>query len=415
MIHLIRSTISHHKRGLSEKYLSRNMDVDFDISDEVSALSMDGASAIAGRVMVKRLRKVFDKLQPGIAEDEEEEQAAPAVVVSIDNEWTDGCELLEPFPSSYEEWHEKKKKERKEMHKSKKHHKHSRGSRKSKDSSRGECNNSSMRRENQREQHQQQQHKKVEEASPPPIMEISIQPTRFPSLDSGPILTTMPTPPPNRRSRRSQEVAHDACSYPSIPSMEDSSNSRSAGVTKSLHQCRKNASSFAGSGAMGMAIKRTMDFRSAVGDTESLTQMSGHSIHTTGNSSTANQSHVTPENMEQLRIMLDHARKEEIQVMEIHKKLEREVQVAMTKEQMSNHQRVNIKLESQTASLEHERLERQLENLHKVNDELRSKLSILEERVDDRGLDDVLDSMEAKIKALKIQRTERKVSSPRGR
>jgi hypothetical protein len=91
-------------------------DVNFDDSDDVSALSMDGASAIAGRVMVRRLRTVFAKLHPDIAEDEEEEVDAdspPAVVVSIDNEWTDGCELLEPFPSSYEEWNEKKKQERK--------------------------------------------------------------------------------------------------------------------------------------------------------------------------------------------------------------------------------------------------------------------------------------------------------------
>ena len=94
------------------KEFSRNMDLDLDISDEVSALSMDGASAIAGRVMVHRLRKNFIKMQMGIPEDDEE---AAAVVMLDENEWTDGCDLLEPFPEV--EWQEEneKKKERKNI------------------------------------------------------------------------------------------------------------------------------------------------------------------------------------------------------------------------------------------------------------------------------------------------------------
>jgi hypothetical protein len=98
-----------------------------------------------------------------------------------------------------------------------------------------------------------------------------------------------------------------------------------------------------------------------------------------------------------------------------HKKLEKEIETLMAREVQANNQRLNIKLELQTVSLEHERLERQVEILHKENDELRLKLSIIDEREGDRDLDDVLDSMEAKIKELKLKRTERRLSSPRSK
>lgn len=372
------------------------------------------ASAIAGRVMVRRLRTVFAKLHPDIAEDEEvDADFPPAVVVSIDNEWTDGCELLEPFPSSYEEWNEKKKQERKERHKSKKHHKQSKESRKSKDgrkskdSSRGDSHGSTKRRDKQGEQHQHLD--KVEEASPPPpIMEISIEPMSFPSSDFVPEL--LPSPSIVRHSRRSQEPPHETFSHLSFQSMEDSSNSRSAGVIKSTpHQQR---TSFTGGGAMGVAIKKSMENRSAL-DTECLTQISGQSNHTTGHLSGGGDSHATTENIDQLCMMLEHARMEERQVMVIHKKLEKEVEKLMEREIMADNQRLNINLELQTASLEHERLERQVEILHKENDDLCLQLSIMEEREGNRGLDDVLDNMEAKIKQLKLKRRERRVSSPK--
>jgi chromosome segregation ATPase len=182
--------------------------------------------------------------------------------------------------------------------------------------------------------------------------------------------------------------------------MEDSSNSRSAGGAKSTPQ-HKLRTSFTGGN------------RSALGDTESLTQMSGQSNHTTGHLSGGGNSHATADNIDQLRMMLEHARMEERQVMVIHKKLEKEVEKLMEREIMANNQRLNINLELQTVSLEHERLERQVEILQKENDDLRLKLSIMEEREGNRGLDDVLDSMEAKIKELKLKRTQRRVSSPR--
>ena len=402
------------------KEFSRNMDLDLDISDEVSALSMDGASAIAGRVMATRLRKNIAKMQMGIPEDDEEQAAA--VVMLDENEWTNGCELIEPFPLTHEEWQEEneKKKERKQTHKSKKHHKHGGKSESSlsRDESHGKKSHSSSKR---RDKHsQQQRHQNMEDiigeqgSPPPPMTEIAIDATKFPSSESGPRLPTLPS---GLRSRN-QKSASDA----SVPSAASTSNSKYACVSaySSQEQQRQSSSSHAGGGAMGMAIKRsraplrssfqTPDSQFSLGDNESLTQMTGHSTHTT---EPCSQSQVTPEDMHQLLVLLENARTEERQVLEIYKRLKKEFQVATIRQERAKHHRQSLTVELQVLLLEHEQLQKELENLHSDNDKLRSKLSSLQEREEDRGLDDVLDSMEAKIKALKLKR-ERRASSKGG-
>ena len=163
-----------------------------------------------------------------------------------------------------------------------------------------------------------------------------------------------------------------------------------------------------------MAIKRsraplrssfqTLDSQFSLGDNESLTQMTGHSTHTT---EPCSQSQVTPEDMYQLLVLLENARTEERQVLEIYKRLKKEFQVATIRQERAKHHRQSLTVELQVLLLEHEQLQKELENLHSDNDKLRSKLSSLQEREEDRGLDDVLDSMEAKIKALKLKRERR--------
>ncbi len=393
------------------------MDLDLDMSDEVSALSMDGASAIAGRVMATRLRKNIAKMQMGIPEDDEEQAAA--VVMLDENEWTNGCELIEPFPLTHEEWQEEneKKKERKHKHKSKKHHKHDGKSESSlsRDESHGKKSHSSSKRRDKHSQQQQQQnmeHIIGEKVSPPPpMMEIAIEATNFPSSDGLRLPTLL-----------SHSSIKERASDASVPSTASTSNSRSAGVTASpfRKQQRQSSSSYTGGGAMGMAIKRslaplrssfqTSDSHFSLGDNESLTQMTGQSTHTT---EPCSQSQVTPDDMNQLRVLLEHSRMEERQVLEIYKRLEKEVQVATIRQERAKHHRQNLAVELQVLLLEHEQLQKELENVHSDNDKLRSKLSSLQEREEDRGLDDVLDSMEAKIKALKLKR-ERRASSKGG-
>lgn len=165
---------------------------------------------------------------------------------------------------------------------------------------------------------------------------------------------------------------------------------------------------------MGMAIKRSrvplsssyrsLDNQSLLGDNESLTQMTGHTTHTMEPSPTANQSQTTSENIQGLRLLLEDARTEERQVLEIYKRLEKEVQTAMTRQEKAINHQQNLALKLQLLMLEHEQLQRELENVHSENDNLSSQLRDLEEREVGRDLDDVLDSMEAKIKALKFKR-----------
>ncbi|KAL3767482.1 hypothetical protein ACHAW5_006211 [Stephanodiscus triporus] len=377
-----------------EEISRRNTDVEIDnISDDISALSMDGASAIAGRDMTKRLRNNFAKMQLGIPEDDEEQ--ASAVVVG---------DLIEPFPRTEEK--NEKKNERKHRHKSKKHRK--KGSKSDSFLSREESQGSTKRRDKKSEKKQKQKQQDVEniigeKASPaPPIMEISIE-----SSESGPRFPALPS----ECHSRSQENACDA----SVPSTGSTSNSRSASV--------RQASSFTGGGAMGMAIKRSrlqlgsslrsLDNRSSMCDNESMTQMTEHSTHTTGQSSIANQSHATTEETKQLRVLLEHARMEGRQVLDIYKRLEKEVQAAMTRKEKAKHDRQNLAIEIQELSVEHEQLKRELQYLHSDNDKLRSKFRHSREREEDRDLDDVLDSMEAKIKALKFKRTKDRRASPK--
>ncbi|EJK70885.1 hypothetical protein THAOC_07722, partial [Thalassiosira oceanica] len=113
-------------------------------SDDVSALSMDGASAIAGLQasgFAKRMRKNyssgnFNKGMDILEEDENDEvesqnRSRRSASHRQYGEINNGEELLEPFPEriepfpkTYEEWQEKKNKEKKEKRKHKKKHKH---------------------------------------------------------------------------------------------------------------------------------------------------------------------------------------------------------------------------------------------------------------------------------------------------
>lgn len=381
------------------------MDLDLDTSDEVSALSMDGASAIAGHLLVKRLRKNFVQMELGIPENEEEHAAA--VDMSNENRWTNSCELIEPFPRTHANWQEEMEQEKKMKGKikSKKHHKHgckSESSHSRGEGSHGRKSHSSNKRRDRSNQQQNTENTSEEKASPtPPVMEISIDSTSFKSSKSS-----------SGRGSRYRETPCDA----SVPSTANTSNSRSESVAASpsrQHE-RKTSSSYTGGGAMGMAIKRSrvplsssyrsLDNQSLLGDNESLTQMTGHTTHTMEPSPTANQSQTTSENIQGLRLLLEDARTEERQVLEIYKRLEKEVQTAMTRQEKAINHQQNLALKLQLLMLEHEQLQRELENVHSENDNLSSQLRDLEEREVGRDLDDVLDSMEAKIKALKFKR-----------
>jgi len=377
-----------------------------DLTDDVSALSMDGASAIAGMGLAKRLRKDFAKIQLGIPE-EDEQQAAEACgekehrkskSKSSDREHrknsskTKGEELLEPFPKTFEEWQEKK--EKKHRHKSKKYHKKS-----SKSSSR-----SSKSRELQQEQEKQQQQHQMGYVGGEklPIVEISIETTNF----------DPPQSPSRRRSDQLENTSdmHSGNSYQqSLASTANSTHTQSeTAATSSLQR------SFASSGAKGMAIKRSLHeknqqtsfpttsdpgLRSSFRSTRSRDSHESRT-HLTGLS---HQSLVTIEDLQGLRAHIECVKMEEKQVIDIFRRLEKEVKSATAKADKAKSHQQAIHVELEAASLERDHLQQQLGILHDENNKLHSKLRHLEERDSEKGLDNVLDSMEAKIKELKVR------------
>mmetsp|Transcript_34564 Transcript_34564/g.62191 ORF Transcript_34564/g.62191 Transcript_34564/m.62191 type:complete len:381 (-) Transcript_34564:145-1287(-) len=365
-----------------------------ELSDDVSALSMDGASAIAGKVFARRLRKDFAEMQLGIPEDEEQQAAAAvknghnivdgtpgsksssALLQEQENSRTDGEELLEPFPKTFEEW--QKKKEKKKKHKSKKHDRKSSksGSRRSKDRDK-----------------EQQQHSESSNSKALHIMEISIQSTNF-----------QPSRPPSSPSRRHSNhlgmgSVSDSRSYHSSVASSASSHSRSS------H--RQLGSSLNGSGeAMGRAVTRSLQHQTSCRSMDHRSSLrsvdSGHSTYMTKDS-THSQSLITVDDLQQLRVNFECAKMDEKQVLDIHKRLEKEIESVMQKADKAKSQQQAVSLELQSASLEREHLQIQFGIIQDENSQLRSKLRYLEEKESEKGLDDVMDSMGAKIKALKLK------------
>lgn len=122
-------------------------------------------------------------------------------------------------------------------------------------------------------------------------------------------------------------------------------------------------------------------------------------------------SHVTIEDIEKLRICLEQARNEEKQVLAIHSRLENEVLVAQDRSTKASASLQSTNIELQAENLEREYLRKSLAHVENENKKLKSKLRHLEDKEDGKGLDDVLDSMEAKIKLLKKKREKSKPSS----
>ena len=357
-------------------------ELEVDESDDVSALSMDGASAIAGMSFAKRMRKDFAKLElvgeeEDEAENDEHHDDPPRSRINNNLERTinNGDELIEPFPKTYEEW--QRKKEKKERKKEKKKHK------KKKKSSKSGSRTSRSSRSQKEDIH--------------PIMEISIQ--SLPDNEGGSSIR-----PDQRRSiQESKDASNLSSGYPSITSSTADST-------------RRGSSSFIDSGVRRHSSNLQHSYRSGLShgnnsqseSANSRTHMTGHSTHMTGHSNTTSQSHITADTLHQLRTSLDRVKIEEQQVMDIHSRLETEVQNARVKDENTQLQLQSITSELQASSLERVALQNRLDKLQHENNKLKTKLHKLEEVESDGALDDVLDSMQAKIRQLKRSRAKEK-------
>ena len=485
-VQVISNHTHHHNPVMTKEYsLHKNTislkDMD---SDDVSALSMDGASAIAGMGFARRIRKDFAKMQLEQLQEGEQLQVdegggggghnnsrsrpqhetlhasypggglgeLPPDGIGVGGGQREiinnGQDLIEPFPRTFEEWQKKKEKKHK-SHKSKKQSKKS-SKREHRDRDRGERHHRS-REDEQQVQYAQHMMEMNNGQAPPPIMEISIQSTNFHKARGGtssvPLNNTSATSSPRRGSDLGgpSESALSGRSYPSMRSTDSSSNSRPSSAMNITHgkllldnssktaSTTKHSSSFRSEGAMGMALRRSQQqqHRSSRSLNRSLGNLSrglldedNHS-HMTGHNSTtgASQSHmtggsishVTIEDIEKLRICLEQARNEEKQVLAIHSRLENEVLVAQDRSTKASASLQSTNIELQAENLEREYLRKSLAHVENENKKLKSKLRHLEDKEDGKGLDDVLDSMEAKIKLLKKKREKSKPSSPSSR
>eukprot|EP00581_Thalassiosira_minuscula_P019114 CAMPEP_0183734682 /NCGR_PEP_ID=MMETSP0737-20130205/44500_1 /TAXON_ID=385413 /ORGANISM="Thalassiosira miniscula, Strain CCMP1093" /LENGTH=379 /DNA_ID=CAMNT_0025968241 /DNA_START=145 /DNA_END=1284 /DNA_ORIENTATION=+ len=365
-------------------------------SDDVSALSMDGASAIAGMGFARRLRKDFAAMQLGIPEDDEQaaDQAdtppsdkcrrnkvieGMAALHHHDKIKVNSEELIEPFPKTYEEWQDKKDKKKK-RHKSKKHSK--------KSSKSGSSRSSKQTKEEQ--QQQQSEQDLGEHAKTPPIMEISIQSTSFSSDKSSVKISQQ-----SRAENPSDSRSYHSSVASSAGSSSRNSHSRSSSI-------RQHNSHFTGSGdAMARALRRHNHHRSSYKSAQSVE--SQECTHMTGQSSAHSQSLLTVEDLQQLRSNLERARLEEKQVLDIHARLEREVRTVTEKAERVEREKDAVSLELDGATALFEELRLKFGALQEENAKLRSKLRALEDEETEQGLEDVMNSMEQKIRALKLK------------
>ncbi|KAL7440774.1 hypothetical protein ACHAXH_006703 [Discostella pseudostelligera] len=394
--------------------MSINIDL---LSDDVSALSMDGASAIAMNITFAR-RRTRDSannntVQLRIPEGNELPVAAVIVVDedilhnrNVDSNRTSGEKLIEEFPTTPEKW--QKRREKKHKKKSKKH-----GDRSSKE---GSCGSSSRRdNESEHREHSKQRCKSKRHGDKSSIdHDAGGSSTTLPTTDtsasapSTPYYSTKSDPAtPPRYSFRNQKKESDFLSYPPIVSTVDSENSISAGTVTRFSRHEHTRSVHSSSHQPQSEIRSATNNQLSLSDRESMTSIAveQHSVHTSGFHSYANQSHVTVEDINNLHTRLRRAKKEEKQVLRIHEQLVNEVRTAKAREDEAKYHQQQVSLLFEAASLEQEQLQNHLNELHNENRKLAVILNTLEEREDERRFVEMLGSMDAKMKSYKVKKS----------
>ena len=382
------------------------------ISDDVSALSMDGASAIAGLQasgFAKRMRKNyssgnFDKGMDILEEDENDEvESQPRSRRSASHrqygEINNGEELIEPFPDperiepfpkTYEEWQEKKNKEKKEKRKQKKKHKHKKIS-KTEGRSRSENDLDGV---------------DVQQVQPP-VTEISVGGDSNPYHSTGSVSS--------RRQNSHVSVEARSCT-PSVASTQDES------LSSYHHSGSRRTSATLGSAgnisatspnhresSMSRVLRRQSEMLASLNSMDSREGSNRESIAGVSATSRSNLTHVSAEKMEALHAKLSKAIKEEEQVVDIHSRLEVEVEDAEEQSSRAKMQLANIEEELAMANLEREQLQSQLKFIQDENTRLLRKLRNIEDEEQEERLDSLMNDMNHKMKVLKMKSSKTRV------
>lgn len=352
-----------------------------DLSDDVSALSMDGASTIGKNIAFKRLQKLTEL---GTIDDAAENDIDPIVAAAAAAAGT-GELIIEPLPKTFEEWKERNdEKKKKHKHKSsKKSHKKSR----KKDKEREDNNDTSS----------------ANKVPPIPIKEIAIMSSSSNPRGGGgsdcnnisaPLSPGKSNMSLSRKSRATTASGYNSGVY------SHSHNSITSSTDSSTGHSRRSSSILSGPGNSGIGTGKKQS-----SSIKSPSRRSHPELSASGNLSysSSHLSHITIEKINQIKLDLERARLDEKQVLEIHHQLETEVNTLEMKSLHFQQQRQQIQHELEIASSERYRLQCTLSQLQVENDKLRAKVRKAEDKEDRKRLDDVLDSMESKMRALKMQ------------
>ncbi len=382
---------------MNTKTITLTMNINIDLSDDVSALSMDGASAIAMNInLIRRITRDSSEkynVQPRIPEDED---CPIATVIVVDSESTqrrneeedrsNGKKLIEEFSTTPEMW--QKRREKKYKLKSKElgdlsSNGRSDEERKHREQNRHKCKSKTKKSSKcSRLQEQGEDHEIGESSRTLSTTEISVQSTKVNSTKSEPV-----TPPFCYASDHKR--ASDFLSFPSIVSTVESDNTRSAGTATVLSRHEERCPS--------------MSHYLSLSGRESMTITTEHSTHTSGLHSYANRSQVTVEDIHKLHIKLHRAKKEKEQVLRIHEQLVDEIRLAKERETEAVFCKQQFSLLIEAATLDHQQLQKHLMELHNENTKLGIILSKLEESEDERSFIELLDNMNAKMKSYKAK------------
>ena len=118
-------------------------------------------------------------------------------------------------------------------------------------------------------------------------------------------------------------------------------------------------------------------------------------------------SNVTEEDIQHLQKELERAKIEEIKVLELHAKLESEVLNLIEQSETMDDHKVQVALELKLASKERERLQSLLNEMHVDNMNIQDELLVIEEREDEKRLNDVVNGLQTKMRALRLKSTKK--------
>ena len=121
-------------------------------------------------------------------------------------------------------------------------------------------------------------------------------------------------------------------------------------------------------------------------------------------------SNVTEEDIQNLQKELESAKIEEIKVLELRAKLESEVLNLIEQIETIGDHKVQLAAELKLASEERERLQFLLNQMHVDNMKMQDELLMIEEREDEKRLDDVVNGLQTKMRALRLKSTKKKTN-----